>query len=604
MRLRRTATAMLVLLLIATHAAAQAADECRRDWARNLPPIMVSDGAIYDTAVWDDGTGPVLYAVGFFALQDASGWADGVARWTGTSWEPVGGGVGYTTHTGYPEVHAVDVYNGKLIIAGDFTRAGNVPANNIVTWDGTRWAPLGQGFNEIVYSLGHYDGKLVAGTDFGAALWDGAAWSWPGGTTLGGTVSAITVYNGELVVGGSFSAYVGGTLIQYLARFDGHAWSPVGTGVNGTVNALATYNGELIVGGYLWSAGGVSVGNIARWNGANWAPLVAGEGPNGPVYALAEYEGALMVGGSFWSAGNVIAGLVARWNADGSGAWSGLRNGLNRQGLDDFVFDFSVLDGDLVASGRFPPNAGHSSGLVDWARWACSTSPNQAPIAYAGGPFSGLRGHWMSFNGNASSDPDADLLRYEWDFGDGSTATMLSALASHSYAATGIFTLTLVVHDGELASAPYTTTVTITAPNVAPTVTLTNPAPGAAFTAPATIALAATASDSDGSVTEVEFFNDTISLGIDTSAPYAITWSNVQAGRCTINRPRSGQQRRGRLVFRHGDCRYAAAGCRGCLSCAMARQPTPISEVRHRWRCGPRVPETIAGRICDSIQPG
>ena len=353
-----------------------------------------------------------------------------------------------------------------------------------------------------------------------------------GGTTLGGTVSAITVYNGELVVGGSFSAYVGGTLIQYPARFDGHAWSPVGTGVNGTVNALATYNGELIVGGYLWSAGGVSVGNIARWNGANWAPLVAGEGPNGPVYALAEDQGALMVGGSFWSAGNVIAGLVARWN--GSGAWSGLRNGLNRQGLDDFVFDFSILDGDLVASGRFPPNSGHSSGLVDWARWACSTSPNQAPIAYAGGPFSGLRGHWMSFNGNASSDPDADLLRYEWDFGDGSTATMLSALASHSYATTGIFTLTLVVHDGELASAPYTTTVTITAPNVAPTVTLTNPAPGAAFTAPATIALAATASDSDGSVTEVEFFNDTISLGIDTSAPYGITWSNVQAGRYTI----------------------------------------------------------------------
>jgi hypothetical protein len=35
-------------------------------------------------------------------------------------------------------------------------------------------------------------------------------------------------------------------------------------------------------------------------------------------------------------------------------------------------------------------------------------------------------------------------------------------------------------------------------------------------------------------VTEVEFFNDTVSLGIDTSAPYGVTWSNVQAGRYTI----------------------------------------------------------------------
>ena len=270
---------------------------------------MVSDGAIYDTAVWDDGTGPVLYAVGFFALQDATGWADGVARWTGTSWEPVGGGVGYTTHTGYPEVHAVDVYNGKLIIAGDFTRAGNVPANNIATWDGTRWAPLGQGFNETSTRSAtttaargrHRLRRGVVGRRRMVVA---------GGTTLGGTVSAITVYNGELVVGGSFSAYVGGTLIQYLARFDGHAWSPVGTGVNG--------HGQRV--GYLqWRADCRRLpserrrrvrGQHRALNGANWAPLVAGEGPNGPVYALAEYEGALMVGGSFWSAGNVIAGLV------------------------------------------------------------------------------------------------------------------------------------------------------------------------------------------------------------------------------------------------------------------------------------------------------
>src|SRR2546425_695791 len=43
------------------------------------------------------------------------------------------------------------------------------------------------------------------------------------------------------------------------------------------------------------------------------------------------------------------------------------------------------------------------------------------------------------------------------------------------------------------------------AANVPPTVTITNPASGAIFSEPATIAIRATASDSDGSVTNVQF---------------------------------------------------------------------------------------------------
>ena len=42
--------------------------------------------------------------------------------------------------------------------------------------------------------------------------------------------------------------------------------------------------------------------------------------------------------------------------------------------------------------------------------------------------------------------------------------------------------------------------------NLFPQVALTGPTNGASFTAPATITLAATASDSDGSVSQVEFF--------------------------------------------------------------------------------------------------
>jgi hypothetical protein len=63
-----------------------------------------------------------------------------------------------------------------------------------------------------------------------------------------------------------------------------------------------------------------------------------------------------------------------------------------------------------------------------------------------------------------------------------------------------------------------------------PTVTLTQPTNGASFTAPATVSLVATASDADGSVAKVEFFNGAAKLGEDTTAPYSFTWSGVAAG--------------------------------------------------------------------------
>ena len=67
-----------------------------------------------------------------------------------------------------------------------------------------------------------------------------------------------------------------------------------------------------------------------------------------------------------------------------------------------------------------------------------------------------------------------------------------------------------------------------------PAVTLTQPTDGATFTSPATVNLAATASDADGTVTKVEFFNGAAKLGEDTTAPYSFTWSSVAAGTYTL----------------------------------------------------------------------
>ena len=68
--------------------------------------------------------------------------------------------------------------------------------------------------------------------------------------------------------------------------------------------------------------------------------------------------------------------------------------------------------------------------------------------------------------------------------------------------------------------------------NTPPTVSITSPAGGATFTAPANITVAANASDTDGSVTQVEFFQGTTSLGTDTdgSNGWSVSWNGVGAG--------------------------------------------------------------------------
>jgi hypothetical protein len=66
--------------------------------------------------------------------------------------------------------------------------------------------------------------------------------------------------------------------------------------------------------------------------------------------------------------------------------------------------------------------------------------------------------------------------------------------------------------------------------NISPVVSLTAPANNATYTAPANITLEATATDSDGSVTLVEFYNNGNKIGQDATAPYSFVFSNVVAG--------------------------------------------------------------------------
>ena len=66
--------------------------------------------------------------------------------------------------------------------------------------------------------------------------------------------------------------------------------------------------------------------------------------------------------------------------------------------------------------------------------------------------------------------------------------------------------------------------------NLPPNVSLTAPSNGSVLNVSSNITVTASASDSDGSVSKVEFFQGSTKIGEDTSSPYTITWNNVPAG--------------------------------------------------------------------------
>jgi PKD repeat protein len=155
-----------------------------------------------------------------------------------------------------------------------------------------------------------------------------------------------------------------------------------------------------------------------------------------------------------------------------------------------------------------------------------------APVANAGGPYGGTARTAISVNGSGSQAPTGTITTYAWSWGDGTSATSSSsATATHTYASSGTFTVTLMVTDNAGASASAATTTTITASaNLPPTINLTGPAGGSTFTAPASIAVAATARDSDGTVARVDFYAGSTLIGSATSSPYTATWVGVPGG--------------------------------------------------------------------------
>src|SRR5205085_1744763 len=80
-------------------------------------------------------------------------------------------------------------------------------------------------------------------------------------------------------------------------------------------------------------------------------------------------------------------------------------------------------------------------------------------------------------------------------------------LATFTITTSSVTSLTTVTLSGSYGGATKTATLTIQPPsNIPPTVSITSPSNNATFNAPATITIDATAGDSDGTVSQVDFY--------------------------------------------------------------------------------------------------
>lgn len=89
-----------------------------------------------------------------------------------------------------------------------------------------------------------------------------------------------------------------------------------------------------------------------------------------------------------------------------------------------------------------------------------SSPVNHAPVVDAGGPYTGYAGRWIQFAATQSTDPDGDVLRFNWNFGDGYAG--FGIVSGHAYARAGTYTATVSASDG-LAIGSASTTATIAA---------------------------------------------------------------------------------------------------------------------------------------------
>jgi RHS repeat-associated protein len=337
-------------------------------------------------------------------------------------------------------------------------------------------------------------------------------------------VLAMKRINGQILVGGEFTALGTDTSVQYLARLNGTSWSTLGYPVNGAVRAIVQYGGQVVIGGDFSSLGGnPGATHLARLTASGWQTL--GGAPNGRVRALWTDGSRLFAGGDFTMiAGNTNCNRVAVW--DGR-EWSGIGWGVGEAvGIDpedwgdprpqSAVYAITGRGNELFLGGLFG-KAYAPEGTVT-ARNVVKATWNPDRNAWG----------WSSLSGGIHGTGEA---------GDGDGVVYALAVDEHfgtpgyDLLVAGAFT-----HAGNVESwraARWVVGPADCAEAGAPSITITEPSGIQTFTAPANVTLSATATASAASITAVEFFTNGVSAGSYTSSSgnsYSLTLSSLAAG--------------------------------------------------------------------------
>jgi len=180
-------------------------------------------------------------------------------------------------------------------------------------------------------------------------------------------------------------------------------------------------------------------------------------------------------------------------------------------------------------------NAGWKA-RVNMYRVAASGS-NTAPAVSITAPADGATVNGTVVIRARATDTYDDVSKVEFYQG----ATLLGTCSYSPFSYTwsnppaGNYTLTAKATDaGGLATTSAGITLHVVA-DAAPTVNITSPANNAIITnPPVAIPITAMATDSDGTVSKVEFYNGTTLLGTVSSSPYTFTWTNVPSGTYTV----------------------------------------------------------------------
>jgi trimeric autotransporter adhesin len=195
-----------------------------------------------------DGAGP-LFTPAFLPSRR-------LIRWDGNSYQPLS-----LPGTAFSEVVTglLVLDNGNLAACGSF-------AGGVLEWNGSSWSPLGGGLGAGAGFLTRGPGGSLYAVANGVWRWQGAAWSQ---VAANASIRAFAVLpNGDLVAGlNSFPA----PAPLFLARWDGFAWQPLpglGGGLFYTTPFVDTLtllpSGQLAVGGFFWQAGSGVSAYLAR----------------------------------------------------------------------------------------------------------------------------------------------------------------------------------------------------------------------------------------------------------------------------------------------------------------------------------------------------